>query len=160
MARLKWEDNLEEIIDRLLEYHKVEDIRAILNKKARKKQRRANDFFLIGSLVYLLRFQNESKLEWAIDQVAEWKNISSKTVKNHKDKFRAHMKHELQRLKEEEPDTSILQSMDIDRFIQGYVSELADLIFDRRFSISEMRRSDCDRAYFNFLTERLGYIPF
>ena len=123
MARLSYKENPEAVIDKLLEYHSIEDLRAILNRKARRKARRGNNFFEVAVEVYFYQRWNDSKMSYAIDQISESKNISPKTIQNHITKFRNLMKDRYEELKKN-PDFDIPESVTFNTFFNGYIKYL------------------------------------
>ena len=90
-----FKNNPKEIIEELLKYHSIDDLRKILNAKARRKEPKRNTFLSIATEVYIIQKEHDSKLEWAQEQVAEKRKIALKTVKNHTDAFRRKIKEDL-----------------------------------------------------------------
>jgi len=118
--KLSYKDNPAEILDKLLEHHDIKTLKRILHSKVRKKEPRANNYFTIAVDVYIIRHDKESKLEWAIDQIAEKRNISDKTIKNHLTKFRKEMKEEIEKI----PAYYSYSPQDFNNFIDGYIAKV------------------------------------
>lgn len=126
---LSYEDNPREILENLLKHHDIKTLRGILNNKVRKKAPRGNNYFKIAVDVYLKQNRNDSKLEWAINEVAESTNISDKTVKNHITKFRTFIKEEIEKLPKE-ANYSSAHAKDINTFINYYIERVKREIAD------------------------------
>lgn len=126
MARFSYKDNPAAVIDKLLEYHSIEDLRAILNRKARRRAKRGNTVFEIATETYLLKRLHNSKLNWAVDQIADEKGIGPKTVYNHLTNFRNMLKSRLERLKQNR-EYNIPPSLTFDKFIKDYIKYLAEI---------------------------------
>ncbi|WP_415405884.1 hypothetical protein ACLHDG_08955 [Sulfurovum sp. CS9] len=91
--KLTYENNPSEILDKLLEYHDIKVLKALLNKKVRKKKTRGNNYIDVSVDVYKLVYLEKYMLERAIDEVAQVRSISDKTIKNHLRKFRKLFKY-------------------------------------------------------------------
>jgi len=126
---LSYKNNAEEILEELLKHHDIKTLRGILNNKVRKKEPRGNNYFKTAIDVYLKQRYNESKLGWAIDQIAESANISDKTIKNHITKFRKEIKKEIGELnKGSNYDVNSIE--DVNDFISAYLSILEEKLID------------------------------
>ncbi len=137
--RLSYENNPNEIIDKLLEHHDIKTLRAIINSKARRKDPRGNNYFKIAVDVYVLQRENDSKLEWAIDQIAEQANISDKTVKNHITKFRNEVKEKIDELFKD--DNYILSEDDTaSKFIKDYIENICGTVNYENYTSSDYKK--------------------
>ena len=117
---LSYKNNAEEILEELLKHHDIKTLRGILNSKVRKKEPRGNNYFTIAVDVYIQQYESDSKLEWAIEQVAMNNNLSDKTVKNHITKFRKEMKKEIEKF----PAHYNYSPKEVSSFIGGYISKI------------------------------------
>lgn len=106
--KLTYENNPSEILDKLLEYHDIQKLRAFLNKKGRKKKVRGNNYVDVSIDVYKLVYIGEEKymLERAIDAIAEERSISDKTIKNHLRKFRKLFKYNITEMPTSDKETT------------------------------------------------------
>ncbi len=93
-----YEKDAGKILDELLKYHSAKELKALLNKKERKKSVRGNNYFDVAVEVYKYVFLQDYMLERAIDSVAIRRNISSKTIKNHLRKYRKLFKSNVSQL--------------------------------------------------------------
>jgi len=91
--KLTYVNNPSEILDKLLEYHDIPTLKALLNQKGRKKKTRGNNYIDVSVDVYKLVYIEKYMLERAIDEVAQVRSISDKTIKNHLRKFRKLFKY-------------------------------------------------------------------
>ena len=91
--KLTYENNPSEILDKLLEYHGITKLKALLNKKSRKQKTRGNNYIDVSVDVYKLVYLENYLRERAIDEVAEVRSISNKTINNHLRKFRKLFKY-------------------------------------------------------------------
>ncbi len=91
--KLTYENNPSEILDKLLEYHDIPTLKALLNKKGRKQKTRGNNYIDVSVDVYKLVFIENYLRERAIDVIAEVRSISGKTIENHLRKFRKLFKY-------------------------------------------------------------------
>jgi hypothetical protein len=91
--KLTYENNPSEILDKLLEYHDITILKALLNKKGRKRKTRGNNYIDVSVDVYKLVYLEKYMRERAIDEVAEVRSISGKTIENHLRKFRKLFKY-------------------------------------------------------------------
>ncbi|KYJ85664.1 hypothetical protein [Sulfurovum riftiae] len=97
--KLSYEKNPSGIIDKLLEYHDIDEIRAILNSKARKKRSKGNKYLTVAMNVYAIQVKNDSALSWAIGEMATNIGRSESTVRSHIEKFRKEVKTEIAAIK-------------------------------------------------------------
>ena len=133
---LNYKDNPKEILEELLKHHDIKSLRAILNNKVRRKEPKANDYFSVAIDVYLIQYRNESKLEWAIEQIAETRKISDKTIKNHISKFRKQIKDEVLTLDKFKYEILSLDKLeynkeDINQVINEFINALIDSQYNR-----------------------------
>ena len=122
---LTYKDNPEEIIDILLKYHDVDKLKNILNNKARQKSKRGNTYFVVAVKVYMIKYLQDSKLEWAINNVAEKTNTSDKTIKNHITKFRKEIKKYIKKLNNDS-QYSLGTPNEVNSFIRDYVARISN----------------------------------
>ena len=125
MGRLSYKDNPEAVIDKLLEYHSIEELRAILNKKARRKSPKKNRRLNIAIETYLLQRQHDSNLYWAEDEIAGKYGLAPKSVQNYRQVFRDLLKQHYTKLQRER-GYNLPKSMDFERFFKGYIKYLAE----------------------------------
>jgi len=155
MARFSYKENPEAVIDKLLEYHSIEDLRAIINRKVRRKARRGNNFFEVAVEVYIYQRWNDSKMTYAIDQISESKNISPKTIQNHITKFRNLMRSRYEELKGD-PNFFIPDSIPFDTFLGGYIKHI---LKTRPHTMNRENLEDSYRDYIERYRD-LDEIPF
>ena len=105
--KYSYKEQPKEIIEELLKYHDIKSLRKILNAKSRKKIPKANNYLDVSIDVYLLQYQKDSTQIWAIEQIAEKRNISEKTIHNHITKFKKRVKEDLEKSKYKEEDKMI-----------------------------------------------------
>lgn len=158
--RPSYENNPSEIIDKLLEHHDIKTLRAILNTKARRKDPKGNNYLKIASDVYCLQHEEDSKLEWAIDQIAEQANISDKTIKNHITKFRNEVKEKINELSKDS-DYTIEEEDTVKNFIKAYMKYIFNQYgrYTMNFSYSNYKEL-FDDAFDLYKKEKSNIIPF
>ena len=137
--KVSYEKNPSEIIDKLLEYHDIKKLQAILNSRARKKEPRGNTYLTIATAVYFTKDAKDSKLEWAIETIADEKSITAKTVKNHITSFRKEIK------------TLLTDGAEVNKFIKDYISEIGE-VYDF-FDINTITYSNC-KYFFDQVSSR------
>ncbi len=137
-----YKDHPKEIIEELLKHHSIDDLRKILNAKARKMEPKRNTPLSIGTEVYHLRSLHESKVEWAQNQVAEKRKIALKTVKNHTDAFRRKIKEDLLKVSGLDFDPKPY----VDEFIERYIGAFSQIVYE--WSFDDLPKSQL-KFYYN-----------
>ena len=149
MARLPYKSDPEAVIDKLIDLHGIEAIKAIVHRKARRKARRGNNFVEIAIATYIHRLQNDSKWDWTDDKIAEAKNISPKTIKNHRYRFRKMIEERFEQVKADPYNYTLPEYMDLDTFLDGYIKYLVK----NDLSDKVKRKEDFEQTFHDYIEE-------
>ena len=139
--KLTYENNPSEILDKLLEYHDITALKALLNKKGRKRKTRGNNYIDVSVDVYKLVYLEKYMRERAIDEVAQVRSISGKTIENHLRKFRKLFKYGI-------ADTLVSDKIQTTQMIKELIHSKYDWQNEQFYDI------DGEEDIENFITER------
>ena len=135
---LSYKTDLIEILDKLLEYHDIDSIKNALNSKGRKQAKKSNSYLNIATSVYSTKRNHDSKLGWAVSEIAGIYNLSEKTVNRHIEKFRKEIK---ERVKDK----------DINNVIDGYISYIQDIRPEMKQFPHLLLHKDCESFLHSYL---------
>ncbi len=138
---LSYKTDLIEILDKLLEYHDIDSIKNALNSKGRKRAVKGNSYLNIATIVYSTKRNHNSKLGWAISEIAERYNLSEKTVNRHIEKFRKELKE-------------LVGGKDINDVIDGYISFIYEIRPDMAQFPHLLPHKDCESFLRTYLIVR------